>query len=167
MRSMHNPFLLHPKELRQSWKDLRASLDGFTDLVKQLQLVSDFWNQAPIGKPYLNYLDPESWPDPWLLIDSKILDRNSLSLGMFYTIMLANNAVKNKNIKLAMIRQPSISWEGLVCTVDDSWIIGYDRDKVCNIDSIPDMLVMHMYKYDLHKRCVTEIKLFNSSSYHA
>ena len=165
---MHNPFLLHPQQLRQCWKDLRTSPDGSTDLIKHLQAISDFWNQAPIIKPYLDYLDPGAWPDPWTLLDSKLLDKNSLSLGMFYTILLCNDAnIKNIRVTLSMMRQPSISWEGLVCVIDDRWIMGYDNNAVVDLYSIPDLRVMHTYKYDLRKRCIQEIGVPSSSSHYA
>ena len=165
---MHNPFLSHPQQLRQCWKDIRSSLDGSINLINQLQLIADFWNQAPISKPYLDYLDPESWPDPWTLLDSKQLDKNSLSLGMFYTILLSSNErIKNIDISLAMMRQPNISWEGLVCVVNGQWIMGYDNNAVVDLYSIPDLRVMHTYKYDLRKRCIIEINEFDTKSQYA
>jgi hypothetical protein len=131
-------------------------------------VIADFWNQAPTSKPYLDYLDPEAWPDPWMLLDSKMLDKNSLSLGMFYTILLCEDAgIKNMNVKLAMMRQPNISWEGLVCMVDGQWIMGYDNNSIVDMYSIPDLRVMHTYKYDLRKRCITEICTATANSHYA
>jgi len=157
---MHNPFLLHSQQLRQRWKDLRSSFDGETDLIAQLQTVSDFWNQAPTSKPYLDYLDPSNWPDAWSLLDNKILDKNSLSLGMFYTLMLCGQrSIDPARLRLSMVRQSSLAWEGLVCVVDDRWAIGYDANRVIDIQSIPDLFIMHTYKYDLRKRSIAEIEL--------
>jgi len=155
---MHNPFLLHPQQLRQSWKDIRTACDGSMDLISQLQLVSDFWNKAPTSRPFLDYLDTSAWPDPWTLLDSRVLDSNSLSLGMFYTLLLSSDhRVDENNLRLCMMRQPNISWEGMVCMVDDRYLMGYDRLNVVDISLIPDLLVMHTYKYDLRKRCIVEI----------
>jgi hypothetical protein len=165
---MNNPFLMHPQQLRQCWKDLRTSLDGSVDLKNQLQLISNFWNQAPISKPYLDYLDPEAWPDPWTLLDNKLLDRNSLSLGMFYTIWLSKDCrMANNSVALAMMRQPNISWEGMVCVVNGQWIMGYDTNAVVDLYSIPDLRVMHTYKYDLRKRCIAEINVSSDSLHFA
>ena len=165
---MHNPFLSHPQQLRQFWKDLRSSSDDSGDIFSQLKAISDFWNQAPISKPYLEYLDPEAWPDPWTLLESKLLDKNSLSLGMFYTILLSNNSrIKTLGVTLAMMRQPNISWEGLVCVVDGQWLMGYDNNTIVDMYSIPDLRVMHTYKYDLRKRCVTEISTPVANSHYA
>jgi len=111
-------------------------------------------------------MDPASWPDPWTLLDTKILDKNSISLGMFYTILLSNDdAIKNMDITLAMMRQPRLSWEGLVCVIDGQWIIGYNHNAVVDLDSIPDLHVMHRYKYNLRKRCVEEIGVVSASSH--
>jgi len=155
---MHNPFLLHPQQLRQQWKDLRVSVSNIPTLLTQLQTVSAFWNQAPTGKPYLDYLAPQQWPDAWMLLENKMFDRNSLSLGMFYTLLLCDNKhFTPDRLQLAMIRQPSQYWEGLVCIVDNQLVIGYDRDKVCHLTELQDVRVMHMYKYDLQKRYIKEI----------
>jgi hypothetical protein len=155
---MINPFLLPPAQLRQTWKNLRNSIDQSMPVIDILQTVSKFWNLAPTSKPYLDYLDPETWPDPWTLLDSKNLDVNSISLGVFYTLLHCNDTrIANANLKLVMMRQPMVSWEGLVCIVDDQWVIGYDTGKLVDIASIPDMLCMHTYKYDLQKRRVVEI----------
>ena len=165
---MNNPFLMHPQQLRQCWKDLRTSLDGSVDLINQLQGISDFWNQAPISKPYLDYLNPEDWPDPWTLLDNKMLDKSSLSLGMFYTIWLSKDSrMANNSVALAMMRHPNISWEGLVCVVDGQWIMGYDNNAIVDMYSIPDLHVMHTYKYDLRKRCITEICTATANSLYA
>jgi len=165
---MNNPFLLPPAQLRQSWKNLRNSIDTSLPVMDILQTVSKFWNLAPTSRPYLDYLDPDAWPDPWTLLDSKILDSNSISLGIFYTLLLCNDSrIENKNLKLAMMRDPMISWEGLVCIVDDRWVIGYDTSTVVDTHSIPDMLCMHTYKYDLQKRRVVEITQARFELHHA
>ena len=134
----------------------------------QLTTVSDFWNQAPISKPYLDCLDTESWPDAWSLIDNRILDANTVSLGMFYTLLFCEDRRWTADrLRLAMLRQPLLAWEGLVCLADDQWMIGYDRRGVTDLQSIPGLLCMHTYKYDLRKRCVIEIREYSTGSYHA
>jgi len=161
---MQNPFLMHPTVLQTAWKDLRRSVVSATTLTEKLKIVSDFWKHAPTSKPYLDYLAPQTWPDAWTLLDSRLLDNNSISLGMFYTLLLCESREFNADrIRLAMIRQPSYAWEGLVCIIDDQWVIGYDRDRVCELASIPAMLVMHTYKYDLQKRCVKELLTDNTA----
>ena len=165
---MNNPFLLPPAQLRQSWKNLRNSIDISMPVMDILQTVSKFWNLAPTSRPYLDYLDSASWPDPWTLLENKNLDSNSINLGIFYTLLLCNDTrIDNQNLRLAMMRDPMICWEGLVCIVDDKWVIGYDTNAVVDIHSIPDMLCMHTYKYDLQKRRVVEINQLRFDLHHA
>ena len=127
------------------------------DLKMKSKMALVFWNQAPISKPFLDYLDPASWPDPWMLLESKLFDRNSISLGIFWTMQL--DSPRATDLKLAMLRQPKQAWEGLVCVIDDQWVVGYDREQVWNFADIKDVQVMHVYKYDLQKRCIKEISV--------
>jgi len=154
---MHNPFLVHSQQLRQHWKDLRIKLETEVDPKIKSKIALDFWNQAPTSKPFLDYMEPSTWPDPWTLLDNKIFDANSISLGIFWTLQLGQ--VHSDKLTLAMLRQPSQAWEGLVCIVDDQLVVGYDRHKVWHLAELPDMRVMHMYKYDLQKRCIREIPI--------
>jgi hypothetical protein len=155
---MHNPFLLHPQQLRQIWKDIRKSLDPAAETVVQLKTVSDFWNRAPTSSPYLDCLDTSSWPDAWILIESKLFDHNTLALGMFYTLLLSDTKQFTADrLKLVWLRNNAESWERLVCIVDDRWLLNYDRENVVDTYLLPDMLCMHTYKYDLHKRRIIEI----------
>ena len=153
-----NPFLLHPQQLQKYWKDLRKSIsDNSADLAK-LNAVSEFWNRAPISSPYLDYLNTATWPDAWSLVDTKLLDTNTLALGMFYTLLLSDDKVWTANrLMLAMLRNKKESWERLVCVVDGRWLLNYDRDQIIDGYEIADMCFMHMYKYNLHVRGFYEI----------
>jgi hypothetical protein len=159
---MHNPFLLHPQQLRQYWKDMRKSFNAADGIETQLKTVSDFWNKAPTSRPYLDCLDTGTWPDAWLLIESKLLDHNTLGLGMFYTLLLSESKQWTADrLKLVWLRNQTESWERLVCVVDDRWLLNYDRDSIVDAYALPDMLCMHTYKYDLHKRRIVEIDQSN------
>ena len=101
---MHNPFLLHPRQLRSHWKDLRKSIVDTPDDIHALDAVIKFWSNAPIGKQYLDHLSCQSWPDAWELTESKYFDYSSVSLGMFYTLLLADGRWPADRLALAMIK---------------------------------------------------------------
>ena len=90
---LDNPFLLHPQHLQKRWKDLRKSISSLTSDLEKLQAVSAFWNLAPISRPYLDYLNSSTWPDAWSLVDTKLLDTNTLALGMFYTLLFSDDKI--------------------------------------------------------------------------
>jgi len=153
-----NPFLLHPQQLQQQWKDLRKSISCDISDIEKLQQVVDFWKLAPISSPYLDYLNVHTWPDAWSLVDFKLLDINTVALGMFYTLLFSNDRVwTTDRLVLALIKNERESWERLVCIVDGSWLLNYDCDRVVDAKNYTDMFFMHMYKYNLHKRCLYEI----------
>ena len=161
---MHNPFLLHPQQLQKTWKDLRAEISTDLSLSQKLSLVQKFWNHAPIGSPFLDYLDTGSWPDPWNLIDAKHLDINSVALGMFYTLLLSDDRSWTADrLTLLLIRNGEQCWERLVCMVDDRWLLNYDRQAVVDASEMPNITCLHTYKYDRHKRKIVETDHYHMS----
>jgi hypothetical protein len=113
---------------------------------------------APISNRYLDYHDCSTWPDPWTLIDNKDFDDSSINLGMFYTLLLADgNNWPSTRIKLAMIRNDSISKECLVCLVDDCWLLGYDIAGLINMHDESGIRVIQYYRYDNDRRRVVEV----------
>jgi hypothetical protein len=161
---MHNPFLLHPQQLQKTWKDLRAEISTDMSLSQKLSLIQKFWNQAPIGSPFLDYLDTGSWPDPWTLIDSKNLDINSTALGMFYTLLLSDDKTwTGDRLRLLLLRNRQQCWERLVCEIDHRWLLNYDRHRVVDATEISDITCLHTYKYDMHRRRIAETDHYDMS----
>ena len=166
---MENHFLLHPQQLQRLWKDLRGSITDELSTTQQLQMVVNFWCMAPISRPYLDYVDISTWPDPWTLIDSKLIDPNVVALGMFYTLLLSEDkSWRADRLKLAMIRNRTDCWERLICVVDERWLLNYTYNRVVDSREEPaDLHAMHIYKYDLHKRNIIEIFADEQVLYHA
>ena len=165
---MENPFFLHPQQLQRLWKDLRGSINSNMPTAQQLHTVVDFWRLAPISQPYLDYVDSSTWPDPWSLIDSKLIDPNVVALGMFYTLLLSEDqSWRSDRLKLAMIRNRTDCWERLICVVDQRWLLNYNYNRIVDgREETADLHCMHIYKYDLHKRNIVEILADEQALYH-
>ena len=67
------------------WRAFRKTLDSLTleDSISQTQ---EFWQSCPFDPYYLDPDRPESWPNPWQLIEENWYCDLAKALGMLYTI---------------------------------------------------------------------------------
>lgn len=151
-----NPFLTHPRDRMRSWQTLRASLDAALSDAAQLETVASYWSKAPISTPYLDYLEPGTWPDAWSLIDSNDFDQNAVGLGIFYTLMLSGDRRWQDRLGMSVIRHVDLSIEQLVVIVDGSMALNYDHGMVSPWPPGGHFIVMHEYEYDPVKRSIRE-----------
>lgn len=123
-------------------------------------MVIDWWKSAPYGKPYLDYLDPQKWPSPWLLLEHGIYDQSSVSLGIYYTMLMADDQRWNSDrLRLCMLRNTQLCHENLTCIVDAKFLLGFEFGRITELKSVSDTTVLHSYNYDVDRRCVMEIKM--------
>ena len=154
---MHNNFLLHPTELRHEWRELRKQLAKDLADTSHYQTVIDWWSPAPLGKRYIDYTTCANWPDPWTMIDSKEFDVNSISLGMFYTLLFADSAKWNTDrLSLAVVVNRKHSTEQLVCVVDGELLLGYHHSRLINFKDQSDIEYRQTYNYNSRLRCIEE-----------
>ena len=150
---MHTVLVPTSQQLQRQWRALRHDIATDRPAEQVLQMVVDWWNQVPIGNDSLNYLAPANWPDPWLLLDCGNMDRNTTALGMCWTLLLSDDAVWTADrLQLLLLRNRTESWERLVLVVDNQWVLNHDRQGPTHITDIQDIVCMHSYVYDMHKR---------------
>jgi hypothetical protein len=142
---MDNPFLLHPRDLRKRWRDLRRQLLPNKSDAWHLDAVLSFWNMAPTTRQSLNYHDPHTWPDPWTMIDSKEFDQNSIGLGCFYTLVLSDDARWTDRVQLGLYRDHDRSMEGLCCIADKRWLLGMGCLEKADILEYNSLRFMSLY----------------------
>ena len=78
-------FKLQATERLTRWRDFRKSLEDLP-LEKAVQATVDFWQSCPFSPYYLDPNDPNSWPNPWTLIEENYYCDLAKALGMLYTI---------------------------------------------------------------------------------
>jgi len=76
-------------DLISEWSELRNKAK-ILPIYDALHLIHDWWQQAPIVSPYLEILEPESWPNPWELLANNGFCDLAKCLGICYTIQLLN-----------------------------------------------------------------------------
>lgn len=75
------PYYERLRVWRQLRNDLETSTTPFEDVL-------GFWRMAPLGRPYADPYDSDSWPDPWELIHDNIFCEFLQILGICYTLQL-------------------------------------------------------------------------------
>lgn len=122
-----NPFLMSPDERLEDWKEFRESLKEHTD-DKALQMVADYWKQAPLMKMVIDIEDPSQWGSPWEMIHKGDWCPYSVALGMEFTLRLSG--WDKERFELLVIRDYDISEQKMILKIDESLIINYTAGKV-------------------------------------
>lgn len=83
-------FKLSTNERLSRWKQFRASLNDLSlgDAIRQ---TNDLWHSCPFIPFYLDDEDPNSWPDPWQLIEENYYCELAKALGIIYTLHLSKH----------------------------------------------------------------------------
>jgi hypothetical protein len=87
---MINPFLLSNKERVAAWKHVRNNISQCTHLEQCVDLALAFWQQAPVENNCIDWDNAHCWPGPWEMLKTNSYCTHSHSLGVAYTLMLAN-----------------------------------------------------------------------------
>lgn len=142
-------FLTQPKQLLKSWKDLRERLTVTKSDDEHLRLVIDFWNHAPIGPRSINWDQPTQWPDPWQLIHDREFDESSIAIGMFYTLLLAEDQRWDPSrLQLVLINDTDQKIQRLVLLVDRRLVLNLDYGSIINVDQLGNARVQQRYIYN-------------------
>jgi hypothetical protein len=122
-----NPFLLSPDERLANWRDFRKSIIDFSDEEK-FQAVVDYWSHAPLQNIAYDIEDIENFPTPWEMVHAGEWCRNSIAVGMEFTLRLAG--IDASRLELRMIIDPTISDMMLTVFIDNKYILNYDWGNV-------------------------------------
>ena len=123
-----NPFILAPQERLLHWKDFRKDLPELPE-IEQLSAVAKYWALAPLLKLAHDIEQPQDeWPTPWEMVSAGDWDRNSVAIGMEFTLRLSG--WDKDRLQLWMIRDYDISEVILILVVDQKFILNYDYSEV-------------------------------------
>ena len=146
---MYSPFISGPKELLRAWRELRGSLNCDLKDQQQVDLVLKFWSKAPISKYHIDWDNPQDWPDAWNLINGCEFDESSVSLAMFYTLLLAEDSRWNpERLQLVLVRDAERQIQRLVLEIDQKWILNLDYNTIVEKDEKNQSTLMIQQKYE-------------------
>jgi len=127
-------FKLNVDDRLSTWIKLRGDIDQSDD---PLQLVWDFWHQAPFV-PHSNSVDPffqRNWPSPWEIIADNKYDDFTRALMIGWTLKLTKR-FENSKIFLKTYVDPVNDREFNLVFIDDDWVINYNDNGPVRPESI-------------------------------
>jgi hypothetical protein len=140
---MSNYFLSTSDSRLKSWKNLRQSLDNTLTDIDHLKIITEWWSKAPIEKGVVDWDSPKDWLDPWELMYEGNFDHAAISLGMFYTLLLANDDRWNENrLQLSLAITKDRDWQGIILIVDKKWGLNYIYNTVVDLHSLGETLLV-------------------------
>lgn len=115
-----------------AWKQFRDTLETSKTPFED---VAELWSHAPFVSPYLNYQNPNSWPDPWHLILDSRLDELAIALGMLYTIKLTERFA-NAHCDVYRVKEPLAKEYSYALVVDNQYVLNYEYNRVVGVNSL-------------------------------
>ncbi len=124
MAKAMNPFLMSPRLLLDDWKNFRTNLASLPEM-EQLNAVAAYWGQAPVKTMAYDPEALDTYPTPWEMMGENDWCRNSVAVGMDFTLRLAGWS--SDRLSIRMIRDYDISDQKLVVEIDGKYLLNYDH----------------------------------------
>jgi hypothetical protein len=124
-----NPFMADYKTRQHAWKQVRDHIQQATDLHHKLDITLKFWSQAPEESVRINWDDCASWPDPWELMHENAYCVSCHSLGIAYTLQLADPVTFN-DVSLRLLWDKPNARQRIVVHTHDHYLNWYHVDKL-------------------------------------
>ena len=129
-------FNCYDQDRLAAWKQFRDTLETsktpFDD-------VAELWSHAPFVSPYLNYQNPNSWPDPWHLVLDSRLDELAIALGMLYTIKLTERFV-DTSCEIYRVKELAAKEHCYALVVDNQYVLNYEYNRVVGVKSLDELV---------------------------
>lgn len=125
-------FNCYDQDRLAAWKQFRDTLETSKTPFED---VAELWSHAPFVSPYLNYQNPDSWPDPWHLVLDSRLDELAIALGMLYTIKLTERFA-DTNCKVYRVKEPLAKEHCYALVVDNQYVLNYEYNRVVDLNSL-------------------------------
>lgn len=109
----------------RSYRHLRSALKS-AHTERQMELINEWWSQAPEGTNIIHWQDKDNWPNPWELLAESVYDELAKALGIVYTILFVDSTL-TVNIIRAMDTNGN---DCIVVSVNNKYILNWDSDSV-------------------------------------
>jgi hypothetical protein len=114
-----------PEQRLSLWKTFRDEIKNLTTQ-EQLNRVAEFFARTPIGSRSLDYYTPESWPDPWEILYHRTFCQNSISLLIYYTLVLLPQFELETEIWLVDTKEDRF----LIVVADGQYVLNYELGAI-------------------------------------
>lgn len=133
---------LNPAERLSRWRELRKILDGMP-FDQAIDLVAEFWRSCPYNAYYLDPDKPDTWPDPWTLVEENYWCDLAKSLGMLYTIKLTTH---NPEVEIRVYNDTESRVQyNLVWIEQGKYILNMSDQAVVNKAQVSKLIIHKCY----------------------
>jgi hypothetical protein len=122
------------------WAQFRHSLENSPDALAD---IASFWSETKLI-PFNHSVDPynpNSWPNPWAIIDEGRYDDLTLAIMLGYTIKLTEQ-FKNSYVEIRILVDSTRTRLYNLVYVDNTYVLNYDRDQVVKAQDIPESFLL-------------------------
>ena len=130
-------FQLKAEDRLRSWREFRISI-GVLPLEVALVQTAQLWNHAPFTPYHLEHF-PESWPDPWTLIEENYYCDIAKCLGIVYTVTLSQHKI-NLNTEVRVYQDETGHEYNLAWFDKGKYILNLIDNEVVNIEQFDKTL---------------------------
>ena len=127
------------------WREFRKSLD-ILSLEQAIQSVDNFWQDCPYCPYYLDYTNPDKWPDPWQLISENYYCDIAKTLGIVYTIYFTRHG-KELAPEILVYNDPTTKYMyNLAFLAKGKYVLNFKDNEIVNNEQIDKHLTLQ-YRY--------------------
>lgn len=105
------------------WKKLREDISTL-DNTETLDLIAKFCSSMPMGHRSIDYYTPQEWPTPWEILFHGTFCPSSISLLIYYTLILKN---PNADIEMILVEDEDVY---LLPLIDNQFVLNYELGTV-------------------------------------
>lgn len=134
---------LNSDERLSRWRAFRKSLNALP-LEEAVTAVADFWTSCPFTPYYLDPDKPDTWPDPWTLVEENYWCELAKAVGMLYTIKLTEH---KPEVEIRVYYDPESRVQyNLVWIAQGKYVLNMNDGEVLNKTHIAEQLELR-YTY--------------------
>jgi len=140
-------FKLPASERLTRWREFRKSLDSLT-YERALEATVEFWHSCPFNPYYLDSDQPDTWPDPWTLVEENYYCDLAKALGMLYTIKFTTH---NPEVEIRVYVDPETKYNYNLVWIDDGkYVLNLIEGEVVNKTLTENLTLKVKYKDELN-----------------
>lgn len=128
-----------------AWRNLRSSAKD-TPFANFIELVNSWWTYTPWVRKTIDPYKPETWPDPWALINTSQFCRSAIALGQAYTLW---TCFPNEDVELWLVNNFNEKDVHLVVVIDKKTVLNYTLGQVLSVEECDFEVIDKIVKQDL------------------
>lgn len=118
------------------WRALRTDIASLP-AAEQIARIAKFCSALPVGRRTVDYYSPDNWPTPWEIMFYGEFCRSSISLIIFYTLLLLN---KEQDIELWVVKDNNGDY--LLPIINGEIILNYEAGTISKYSEICDYFIV-------------------------